>query len=178
MRAGASNGPGYSTAIGDSITYGVGSSDEGGYRSRLFSLAQKDEHHISFVGSRESGPETVDGISFPRGHDGSIGYTLKGNENGDRGILPRINEQLSWHHPEIVILMAGTNDILQDIELDTASDRFSDILDEILSVAPDTHIFVLEVPPITRQETLQLKVETYNRSIEETVERHQNNFNI
>ncbi|MCP4500113.1 MAG: hypothetical protein GY822_09150 [Deltaproteobacteria bacterium] len=124
-------------AMGDSITFGFGSEDLGGYRSRLFALAQREGHGVSFVGPRQDGPNTVEGRSFSKYHDGSSGYTLLGDENGDRGIAPRVEQQISWYRPEILLLMAGTNDILQDIDLDNAPSRFAQLIDEVLEVDPE-----------------------------------------
>src|SRR5690606_15758517 len=51
--------------LGDSITFGLGF--DGGYRVHLFQLALEDDHEITFTGTQQpNGPDTVDGVSFPK----------------------------------------------------------------------------------------------------------------
>ena len=63
--------------LGDSITFGVGSSGSGGgYRVPLFQTTITNADAITFVGRNVNGPATVGGRTFPQGHEGYSGYTI------------------------------------------------------------------------------------------------------
>src|SRR5437868_15322506 len=57
--------------LGDSITYGAGSSDEAGYRTLLWKECMQSGYRIRFVGTRSSGPRSID-----RHHEGHPGWRI------------------------------------------------------------------------------------------------------
>src|SRR4051812_9169091 len=62
--------------FGDSITEGVKSSDDAGYRSQLFKLIVAAKQKVTFTGSLSGGPAQVSGQTFPRMHEGHAGWTI------------------------------------------------------------------------------------------------------
>src|SRR5690606_9122644 len=62
--------------LGDSITHGVQSKDNAGYRSYLFELAVEANQNLTFTGSQSSGPNQVAGKPFPKNDEGRSGWTI------------------------------------------------------------------------------------------------------
>jgi Ca2+-binding RTX toxin-like protein len=128
--------------FGDSITYGVISSNKvkneqsGGYRIGLWNSLQADGLAIDYVGSLKSGP-----TSFPdRDNEGLRGDTIEQLNALDAGYL-------STYKPDVVLLMIGTNDTVDD----NAATMISELHDLIVSIAaadPKATIFVAGIPPI------------------------------
>ena len=151
-------------AIGDSITYGVignGSTESGGYRTELWNLFTADGLATDFIGPRASGPSHID-----RDHAGMRGWRTDQILYG-RSTEPtagNLDDWLNADTPDLVLLKIGTNDILQDFQLNTAPDRLSEIIDRITSKAPNAQIVVSSILPIDRTLDLQ-QVKTYNSFI-------------
>ena len=99
--------------LGDSITEGwLPTSGVGGYRVELFTKAVLAGKNITFVGSQtsSSAPNTVQNQTFSKKHEGHDGYTID-TGSGNSGISGSITDQaMSNYHPNIVLLMIGTND--------------------------------------------------------------------
>jgi lysophospholipase L1-like esterase len=153
--------------LGDSITFGIGSSDPpAGYRAPLFHLARAAGTPVTFVGSRASGPPTVDGVPFPAGNEGYPGYTIDASERG--GLLPLVADALRAYAPHIVLLMVGTNDLATNNDLPRAPDRLAALIDRITAAAPDALLVVACVLP-TRIDVLDARVRAYNAAIPDVV---------
>jgi lysophospholipase L1-like esterase len=132
--------------LGDSITYGYGSSDLGGYREPLFSAAYEAGQQITFVGSVTSGPATVDGVPFPQGNEGHEGYMIDPDSEGYSGIEPLTGPAIATYRPNIILLMIGTNDCIQDNDGADAPTRLGALIDEIVADAPDALLVVATIP--------------------------------
>ena len=143
--------------LGDSITYGLGSSDFGGYRSRLFHLALVNHQAITFVGGRRDGPATVDGVPFPMDHEGSSGYHIA-------DIAGLAAQQVARYTPRIVLLMIGTNDMDRSDNVDTAPARLGKLMDLIIQTAPTALLVVGTVTP-ARDGPTEARVITFNAAI-------------
>jgi len=158
--------------LGDSITEGCCTSPEGGYRIELFTQAVNNKQNITFVGgtlgigdAAPNGPTTVAGQPFPKGNEGNGGYTIA-NPSSKGGIAGAITDQsCSTYKPNIVLLMIGTNDILQNIDLGKAPTRLASLLDEIITDAPNALLVVSSIPPCCNDATVQ----TYNATIPDMV---------
>ena len=72
---------------------------------------------------------------------------------------------MSMFHPNIVLLMIGTNDILQNIDLGNAPERLASLVDEIIADAPNALLVVASIPPCCTDATVQ----TYNATIPDMV---------
>jgi lysophospholipase L1-like esterase len=158
--------------LGDSITEGCCTAPEGGYRIELFTKAVNNKQTITFVGgtlgigdAKPNGPATVAGQPFPQGNEGNGGYTIA-NPSSKGGIAGAITDQsCSTYKPNIILLMIGTNDILQNIDLGNAPTRLGSLMDEIITDAPGALLVVSSIPPCCNDTTVQ----AYNATIPQMV---------
>ena len=134
--------------LGDSITYGYQSSDGNGYRQYL--LTALTGNSVNFVGSVKAG-------------------TMADNNNeGHSGAL--IDQIASYAYlslperPNVVLLMAGTNDMNNNVDPDNAPARLSALIDEILAACPDAVVIVAQIIPAANPDTFARLV-TYNARI-------------
>jgi lysophospholipase L1-like esterase len=155
--------------LGDSITAGNGSSDRGSYRSELFRLSLTNARHITFVGRNLTGPNsvTVGGTTtpFPRNNEGYPGYTI--DTQGTRtGIATPavVDSALTMFTPHIILLMIGTNDVNNDIDLPNLPTRFGALLDRITTMAPGALLVVAKIIP-TSMDATNTAVQAYNSEI-------------
>jgi lysophospholipase L1-like esterase len=152
------SGPCKILPFGDSITEGY--PVFGGYRMELFRLARADDHEITFVGSVANGPDMVDGVSFPRNHEGHGAHTIEGT----MGIAKFVDSSMSNYTPDIVLLMIGTNDINGNVNVANAPARLGALLDDIYAVDPDVLIILAQIVPTGSDGTNQA-VRTYNAAM-------------
>jgi hypothetical protein len=152
--------------VGDSITQGAGSPDGGSYRSPLFHLAHMNLQTITFVGSGADGPTMVDGVAFPRNHEGHSGYNIDATQ-GRMGISPFFPAAITTYKPHIVLLMIGTNDV--DTGETTIPDRLGKLLDSMLMPDPKLLVVVAQIVPQQIPEagpdSLNTLVKAYNAAI-------------
>ncbi|MDP4182899.1 MAG: GDSL-type esterase/lipase family protein [Bacillota bacterium] len=129
--------------LGDSITAGAGAQpgDYGGYRVELFARAVKDNKHITFVGSLSSGPNTVAGVTFPKNHEGHIGWKI------DQISSIATTSSALKDMPHIVLLFIGTNDEGYDSSQPGASDRLGKLIDKIVAALPNSLLVVSSIYP-------------------------------
>jgi lysophospholipase L1-like esterase len=146
--------------LGDSITQGKdGSSDEGGYRETLFRLAHAAGKSIQLVGSRTNGPATVDGVAWPRTHEGYSGYTIPALLRDD--LTPN---NVKTFKPNIVLLMIGTNDL--SVGEDMPEVRLAGIVDIILDADPKLLLFLTQITPgQVDKASYNQKVKPYNAAM-------------
>jgi lysophospholipase L1-like esterase len=152
------SGPCKILPFGDSITEGY--PVFGGYRMELFRLARADAHEITFVGSLANGPTTVDGVPFPRNHQGHGAHTIE----GAMGIAQFVDSSMSNYTPDIVLLMIGTNDINGNVNVANAPTRLGALLDDIYAVDPNVLIILAQIVP-TRADGTNQSVRTYNAAM-------------
>jgi hypothetical protein len=147
--------------LGDSITNGF--TYPGGYRIELFRKARADGKRITFMGSQVSGPETVDGAIFPRQHEGHDGITIA--DLGAQWVPnPDTNDV-----PHIVLLMIGTNDIYERLDVANAPRRLGALIDRVTSAYPRALLVVATLTPMS-DEVPARPVEAYNAAIQPVVE--------
>jgi len=151
--------------LGDSITDGVGSSAGGGYRVQLFHDAVQAHKALTFVGSATdpNGPAMVDGKTFPRNHEGHPGYTID-NSASTSGISPLVDQSIATNHPQIILLMIGTNDLNRNIDVPNAPARLGALLDRIINDAPNALLVVAKITP-TPDDGANSSIQTYNNAI-------------
>ncbi|MEM7579936.1 MAG: GDSL-type esterase/lipase family protein, partial [Cyanobacteria bacterium P01_A01_bin.80] len=147
--------------FGDSITDGYMASDTAGYRDDLWNTLTSEGYNIDMVGSKSEGAG-----DFDKDHSGYSGYRIDEIANLADGLI-------NTYDPDVVFLMIGTNDILQDYNLDTAPDRLSSLIDTITDASPDTEVFVASIPP-DKNSARQERVVDYNAQIPGIVEEKQN----
>ncbi|HEY3496657.1 MAG TPA: SGNH/GDSL hydrolase family protein [Polyangiaceae bacterium] len=145
------SGPCKILPLGDSITDGIGFS--GGYRVELFHLALEDDKEITFVGGSMNGPSMVDGVTFPKAHEGHSGWTIQQID----GIVP---SPALTPDPNIILLHIGTNDMYQNPN--GAPDRLGTLIDQIVQELPDTLLVVSNIIPLPMSASA---VNTYNAAV-------------
>jgi len=140
--------------LGDSITEGDGADpgDHGGYRVELFKNALADSKHITFVGSKSSGPATVSGQPFPPSHEGHAGWVIT-QINGIATTAQTVSVSGTSYPgalrdmPNIVLLFIGTNDEGYASSEAGASDRLATLIDKIIAALPNALLVVSSIYP-------------------------------
>ncbi|KAF8324027.1 SGNH hydrolase, partial [Clavulina sp. PMI_390] len=138
-------------ALGDSITYGWESTDGNGYRYDLQQLSKSDGNTITYIGSIQAG------TMADNWNDGYIGCVID-------QIASQSTPALAMK-PQVVLLMAGTNDINYQEDLANAPSRLSTLITEILTYSPSAVILVAAIPLI-EDSTLEPLAETYNSGVQ------------
>lgn len=150
--------------LGDSITDGVGSSSgKPSYRYELFRKSLMSDKKLTFVGSGQNGPDMVEGVPFPKNHEGHSGWTID-DGGGRSGLYPKIEGWLDSAKPHIVTLMIGTNDVDIKLELDKAPTRLGLLLDRIIGKVPNALVVVAQIVP-TKNDDTNMRVRAYNDAI-------------
>ena len=142
--------------LGDSITDGF--IVPGGYRTELFRRARADHKSITFMGSQANGPRTVDGVEFPRRHEGHSGITI------DELRLDWVPSPDTSQVPHIVLLMIGTNDVYGRLYLADAPRRLGKLIDRVIEAYPRALVAVATLTPMSGEVSSQ-PVESYNAAI-------------
>ena len=132
--------------FGDSITDGYNSDTPGGYRVELFHRALADGKNITFVGSGSNGPTTVDGAAFPHNHEGHSGWTIAPT-GGRSGISTLVASVMPKYMPDIILLMIGTNDAIDNYDMANAPTRLKALIDSIYAQLPNVLIVVAQPIP-------------------------------
>lgn len=106
----------------------------------LFHKAHADGKNITFVGGSMNGPAMVDGVTFPKAHEGHSGWTISQID----GIVPSpaLNPD-----PHIILLHIGTNDMVQGAN--GAPDRLKTLIGQIVADLPDSLLVVSNIIPLS-----------------------------
>jgi lysophospholipase L1-like esterase len=122
--------------LGDSITHG--SAIAGGYRIGLWNQFLEHNWHVDFVGSQANGPDIID-----RNHEGHPGKTIQ-------YLQANIEDWLGRYHPQIVLLMIGTNNVLHPEMHDFAhaTTHLSILIQQIAETSPTTELLIASIPPL------------------------------
>ncbi|MGW2277775.1 ricin-type beta-trefoil lectin domain protein [Streptomyces sp. NPDC001770] len=115
--------------LGDSITWGQGSSTGNGYREPLRSRLVAGGHSTDFVGTLQNG------VMSDPDNEGHSGWTIDGITSIADGTLTR-------SQPNVVTLEIGTNDMNLGNSPSTAAPRLGALIDRILSAAPHATVLV------------------------------------
>ncbi|MEO1146755.1 MAG: Calx-beta domain-containing protein [Cyanobacteria bacterium J06638_22] len=144
--------------LGDSITHGW-NTFPGGYRDRLENLLTENDIAFDFVGSATpNGPSSLS----DRNHQGHPGWRID-------EIAASADAWIQAANPDVIQLLIGTNDVLQEFDLANAPARLSALIDQITAAAPDAHVVVATIPPHERNFFNNLVLD-YNATIEGIVD--------
>ncbi|SCF21755.1 Repeat domain-containing protein [Micromonospora haikouensis] len=136
--------------MGDSITYGVGSSTGAGYRVGLYSDLTAQGGRIEFVGSQRSGPA-------PNAHQGHSGWLI-----GD--IAGIADSMLNTYRPNVVLLHIGTNDMHNNVDPAGAPGRLGSLIDQIFRTLPQVTLLVSTIVPSSNPAT-QARIAAFNQAV-------------
>ena len=123
--------------LGDSITWGVGSSTTSSYRLPLWNLvAGQSRYAVRFVGSQASG-------SLPDpANEGHSGYTIQQIRDG-------VDSWTAAARPDVVLLHIGINDYDRGLDTADAPARFADLVDRIFADRPGATVLAMGLIPTT-----------------------------
>lgn len=125
------------STIGDSITEGYATGYHGGYAPHLQTMLEESGYTVSYMGKHGHSQYAIK--NMPDGTDYSSG------ENRS-GILGQIDNDMSNESDvDIVLLMAGTNDIISNYP-NNIDGRLQELIEKIHSKAPNAAIFVSSIP--------------------------------
>jgi lysophospholipase L1-like esterase len=105
------------------------------------------------VGSRQNGPAGLG----DREHEGHSGWRID-------ELAGAVDGWLAQHQPEIVLLLIGTNDVLQSHALAGAPARLSALLERIAARLPRARVLVATLPPLGKP-AWQEQVAVLNRAL-------------
>lgn len=139
--AGVHYGPETWWELGDSITYGQGTTPIEGYRRLLWQWAESERCQVHFAGTLQAG-------SWPGAfHDGHSGYGIDGLSS-----VVKLRYGTAIPHADLVLLLVGTNDMGQNPKLPYdsigTSAKYAALLDQLAAVDPNTTMLVSTLPPI------------------------------
>ena len=148
--------------LGDSITWGSGSSNGSGYRGPLWNAltARGYGAGLDFVGSQFGGtmPDPDN-----EGHPGWWIDTIQ-------GIATQV---VSQYRPNVVLLHIGTNDMNGNGDVANAPARLSALIDQILAAAPDATVEVAQIIRSANPD-YQARIAAYNAAIPGVVQAKRN----
>jgi lysophospholipase L1-like esterase len=144
--------------LGDSITYGAGSSTGGGYRFQLWNDLKARGFPLDFVGSLQTGP-----ASFDRENEGHPGWKIN-------QIAAQVVNWLMTYRPNIILLHIGTNDFVKNDDPALAPARLSYLLNLITTTLPGVTVIVAQILPLARSARLNAEVVAYNAAIPRIVQ--------
>ena len=163
-------------AIGDEITSGEKSSNKNGFLQPLETILKEagrvshcTPNKYEFVGSEEPG-------SIP-----SEGYA-KATVQQIRDRLES-NRQLRTQRPNLIILTAGTHDILEDHDIQETADQLDSLVEFIFHEIPETTVLVQHIPPMgferfdENMDATQKKVIKYNAALSVKMDTRHDKYN-
>jgi lysophospholipase L1-like esterase len=153
--------------VGDSIT--EGKYTQGGYRKPLYQMLKDNGYSVTFVGKEDNGDPANDtgfstGMETPN-HEGygsaRIGMLLNGGTTEKHTALP-IKTSLANNHPDVVLILLGTNDILGITPTDRMHQTMEKLVGTIFEQNPNATVVLASIPPITKIEARNADVNAYN----------------
>lgn len=142
--------------IGDSITDGYTYDYVGSYRKFIYHNLTEMGYNIDMVGSKDGGwtpsytDENGETWEFDNENTGYSGYAIK-EYGGRSGIYETLisTDCLAKTQPDIVTLQIGTNDVIDNHDIDTAGERLEVLVDYILDNIPQSStLFLSPIPQL------------------------------
>ncbi|KAG4443652.1 hypothetical protein IFR05_000838 [Cadophora sp. M221] len=140
-------------ALGDSITYGFNEKPSNSYRKFLQCSLSTSGVPATYIGTTTSGDWTNNAV------DGYVGQTID-----------QIGVSVSWiltqtPPPNLVLLHAGSNDILHSVDVSTAPERLGALIDKVIT-ATGSSVLVAQIIKLGEGYTeFNALVDTYNAAI-------------
>ena len=148
------SGPIVIMPLGDSITYGLTDPSGDGYRKPLWDDLAKAGFTLAYCGSVNNGSADLPDTR----NEGHPGYYIN-------SIAAGVDGWLKDTQPAVILLIAGTNDVMQNQDLPNAPSRLSALIEQIRRDDPTAQVLVASLPPIALSADLEAKVEAYNAQI-------------
>ncbi|RKF83773.1 hypothetical protein GcM3_008015 [Golovinomyces cichoracearum] len=141
--------------LGDSITFGYLSTTGNGYRAHLLDLLNFKFPSTKYIGTQNSGN------MINNENEGHPGYMI---HDIAKKALPSLAQQ-----PNIILVMAGTNDIARPYMVEDAPWRLGALIDFILLNCPFSTVIVAKLAPVTEPPEAEEMVKNFNSKIPEMV---------
>ncbi|TQS36036.1 hypothetical protein Golomagni_03524 [Golovinomyces magnicellulatus] len=141
--------------LGDSITFGYLSTTGNGYRAHLLDLLNFKFPSITYIGTQNSGS------MMNNENEGHPGYMI---HDIAKKALPSLAQQ-----PNIILVMAGTNDIARPYMVEDAPWRLGALIDFILLACPFSTVIVAQLAPVTEPPEAENMIKIFNSQIPEMV---------
>ena len=169
--------------LGDSITYGSTTHvyPSGGYRSRLYQDFTSAGQSIRFLGSVYDTWSPLLQKAGEAWHEGHGGYTIQQISQNFDGVGPgnstSPNNGGHWIdgtgsrravYPDVILLHAGTNDILERHTAAQAASDMDALVRKITTERPDAELFVAAILPLA-DPAKNAQVRVYNALLRTTV---------
>jgi lysophospholipase L1-like esterase len=139
--------------LGGSVTYGSESTDGNGYRRILQEILMSDGYNVKMIGSRKSGSmENND-------NEGWRGFRIDQITNKAKISVPRFL-------PNIFTVNAGSNDCVQNFEIETAGERMSDMLEYLWTASSGSTVVLSTLIPNLDRE-IEARVRRANEQFRE-----------
>jgi lysophospholipase L1-like esterase len=122
--------------FGDSLTAGAFIQNNvfitgAGYRYTLWSMLNNAGEKTQFVGSLQNGPADF----IQRNHEGHSGQRID-------YLIQYEHQWVTAAKPDVVLLLIGNNDCIQNYDMPNAVNRLSNLVEMIESDAPTAQIFI------------------------------------
>ena len=166
-------------ALGDSITAGVGAGgvreNDGGYRGALGKLLAQSGYHVEFVGTRTDYSAAIPN----RAHEGWPGYVLRSfpADPGPGQLYGDLTARaIHDEHPDVILLMAGTNDLLRLVRnvpgytMPNILNSMDLLLAQIFSLEPNVRVIV--APVVESPRVAPWMIARFDASLKPIVERY------
>jgi len=165
--------------VGDSITQSNADGDSNGSpRSELYELLNDSGYSFSFTGHRTNNPEglpvtgSTPATNLHQYHSGISGSVIGDNSGNRTGMTQNLashwnSGRLATVKPSIILIMLGTNDISNNIDIANAPSRLSNYIDQIYTQpgVGNPSIFVASIPPNGRSTTQSNNVISFNSAV-------------
>lgn len=169
--------------VGDSITQSNADGDTNGSpRSELYNLLNANGYSFSYTGHFTANPEVlpVTGATandnLYQYHSGISGSVIGDDFEKRTGMTENLashwsSGRLASVKPNVILIMLGTNDIGQGIDVDNAPARLTNYIEQIFDLAVDgsPSVFVGSIPPNRRSAQQTARVADFNSAILDVV---------
>ncbi len=164
--------------MGDSITEGKFYS-HGGYRVLLQTMLKDNGYTFEYVGKEDNGQPGSDtgfsqGMSNPN-HEGYGSFRIDEMRNGgseEDHSAPAIKETLAHDKPDIILIMLGTNDVIQRHDLSGILGRLDDLVGAIFHDQKNVTIVLAAITPMT-DSSRDAVAQTFNSGIPLIIAKYQ-----
>lgn len=146
--------------LGDSITYGLGSSssnDDASYRGFLQRYLDAAGISYDMIGSQRRGIQD----RIDTDNEGHSGWRID-------QVVAQVPTWFSAAKPDVVLLYIGMNDMNQNYQLTTAPTRLSSLIDLVRANAPGVKIVVGTIFE-SKDTALQTRISAYDVSVRQVV---------
>lgn len=141
--------------LGGSVTYGVGSSTGNGYREYLRDMLIAQGYNVNLIGSRKSGSMSNNDT------EGWRGYRLDQIES-------KVRRSVKMLLPNVFTINAGSNDCIQDFQVDKLGGRMDNMLEYLWRTCPLSTV-ILSTLLINADEQVNSRVLHANHQIRDLV---------